>query len=218
MEGGDASRDVARSHARHGTTSILATTMTAPAAELTTAFRGLAPHHRTRERGSARILGVHLEGPFINAGKLGAQPDFARALDIGEVRVPSRARPDPPPHDGARDARPPRRDRAASGARHHRAARPQHRELRGGMRGARARRLGLHAPLQCHVRVPPPQSRARGRGPRARRIRGDHPDLLHVHPARSARRFARSRVSTASPTSTAAAGMPDGEYRWDGKR
>jgi N-acetylglucosamine-6-phosphate deacetylase len=86
MDGGDAALQVAISHARHGTTSLLATTMTAPASDLVHAFKALAPHQEKRAAGSARILGVHLEGPFINAGKLGAQPDFARPLGIDEVR------------------------------------------------------------------------------------------------------------------------------------
>ncbi|MFL6659539.1 MAG: N-acetylglucosamine-6-phosphate deacetylase, partial [Massilia sp.] len=38
-----------------------------------------------RRPGSARILGVHLEGPYINSGKLGAQPNYARAATLAEV-------------------------------------------------------------------------------------------------------------------------------------
>ena len=63
MEGGEAAVAIARLHARHGTTSILATTMTAPSADLEAAFAGLAPHVRTRPPRGARIHGVHLEGP-----------------------------------------------------------------------------------------------------------------------------------------------------------
>ena len=43
MEGGDAAWHVARLHAQHGTTSLLATTMTAPQSDLDAAFAALAP-------------------------------------------------------------------------------------------------------------------------------------------------------------------------------
>jgi len=85
MEGGDAAARVAELHARHGTTALLATTMTAPQADLETAFAGLHDICRQRPRRAARILGVHLEGPYINAGKLGAQPHFARPFDPAEL-------------------------------------------------------------------------------------------------------------------------------------
>lgn len=85
MEAGDALSVIARMHAQHGTTSLLATTMTAPIHELETALAAIAPYCTQRESGSARVLGVHLEGPYINPGKLGAQPDFAQTANMAEV-------------------------------------------------------------------------------------------------------------------------------------
>ena len=85
MAGGDAIRTIARTHARHGTTALLATTMTAPRHEIEAALRALAPHIARHESGAARVLGVHLEGPYINPGRLGAQPDFATTATLADV-------------------------------------------------------------------------------------------------------------------------------------
>ncbi|MDZ7589094.1 MAG: N-acetylglucosamine-6-phosphate deacetylase [Rubrivivax sp.] len=85
MGGGDSALQMARTHARHGTTSLLATTMTAPRDEIEAALRALAPFVAQRPRGASRLLGVHLEGPYINPGKLGAQPDFATTATLQEV-------------------------------------------------------------------------------------------------------------------------------------
>ncbi|HEX6704436.1 MAG TPA: N-acetylglucosamine-6-phosphate deacetylase [Albitalea sp.] len=86
MEGGDAAARVAELHAGHGTTSLLATTMTAPMGDLETAFAGLKTACASRGARASRILGVHLEGPYINAGKLGAQPNYARPFNAGELK------------------------------------------------------------------------------------------------------------------------------------
>ncbi len=87
MEGSDAVATLARTHARHGTTALLATTMTAPRDEIEAALRGVAPHVAVRAAGGARVLGVHLEGPYINRERLGAQPDFATTATMAEVRA-----------------------------------------------------------------------------------------------------------------------------------
>jgi N-acetylglucosamine-6-phosphate deacetylase len=76
---------IAAAHARHGTTSLLATTMTAPSTEIEHALHGIATGFITRKNGGARILGVHLEGPYINADKLGAQPNVAIAATLEQI-------------------------------------------------------------------------------------------------------------------------------------
>lgn len=74
MQGGDVARSIARTHARHGTTTLLGTTMTAAFEEIENALRGLAQVMASPDDGAAQIIGVHLEGPFISPQRLGAQP------------------------------------------------------------------------------------------------------------------------------------------------
>ena len=54
-----------------GTTSFLATTMTMSSQEIDKALQNVQQH--AAKVSGANILGIHLEGPFINAGKHGAQ-------------------------------------------------------------------------------------------------------------------------------------------------
>jgi len=81
MEGEEGVRRAAGFHARHGTTSMLATTVTAAPEELETALRGIARAMAAPDPESTRILGVHLEGPFLSPEALGAQPPCTLAPD-----------------------------------------------------------------------------------------------------------------------------------------
>ncbi|MEJ6001155.1 N-acetylglucosamine-6-phosphate deacetylase [Paucibacter soli] len=89
MQGGDAALKLARLHARHGTTALLATTMTAHLPQIERALTGVAAAMAAQDQAdtqAARILGVHLEGPFLNHRRLGAQPPLVLEATLEGVQ------------------------------------------------------------------------------------------------------------------------------------
>ncbi|WP_052863619.1 N-acetylglucosamine-6-phosphate deacetylase [Streptomyces niger] len=73
---------VADTHRRHGTTSMVASTVTGDLADL---FRQAAVLSELVEQGE--LAGIHFEGPFISAHRCGAhQPELLRDPDPADVR------------------------------------------------------------------------------------------------------------------------------------
>uniref|UniRef100_C5D3L1 N-acetylglucosamine-6-phosphate deacetylase n=1 Tax=Geobacillus sp. (strain WCH70) TaxID=471223 RepID=C5D3L1_GEOSW len=67
-------RTMAKTLPKEGTTSFLATTMTAPIADIERALQNVAQYiYRSNPPGEAEVLGIHLEGPFISPKRSGAQ-------------------------------------------------------------------------------------------------------------------------------------------------
>ena len=83
MDGPDGIARLARYHLRHGTTAICPTTVTAPLEDLAWTVSHVACLHSDPQ--AARLLGVHLEGPYIAQAKRGAQPDHCRAPSWREI-------------------------------------------------------------------------------------------------------------------------------------
>lgn len=75
-------RAIGRHLVKHGVTGWLPTTVTAPLDVTLAALRAVVEEMKSPDPMGARILGIHLEGPYINPDKKGAQP-------LAYVRVPS---------------------------------------------------------------------------------------------------------------------------------
>jgi len=81
----DAAARILRFHGSHGTTALAATTLSASRSDLHAAVETIAAVSADRPVG-AEIVGVHLEGPFINVKQAGAQDQASiRPADIHEV-------------------------------------------------------------------------------------------------------------------------------------
>ena len=213
MQAGQAIDTIARTHARHGTTSLLATTMTAPRGEIEAALRAVAGACNTRSDGAARVLGVHLEGPYISPDKLGAQPAFAVVPSAAEILAlhalaPIRVVTLAPELPGALETT---AALVAAGIRvqigHSTASYEQ--ACAALQRGASGFTHLFNAMSGLHQRAPGAVGAALAHAQHAELI----PDLLHVHPGamRAALRAIPGLYCVTD--ATAAAAMPDGEYR-----
>lgn len=213
MEGGDAPRVLAATHAAFGTTALLATTMTAGVGEIERALEAAGRAASTPGDDEAAILGVHLEGPFISRTKLGAQPDFVidgdvalmeRLMELADIRVVTLA-PEADP-DGALtrflDGRGVRVQIGHSSCDYETAARC----FESGRHGVTHM---FNAMSGLHHREPGIVGAALAHAGHAELI----PDLLHVHPG-AIRAALRAIPGVYAVTdATPASGMPDGDYR-----
>lgn len=64
---------ISRALLQNGVTSFLPTTMTMPKEKITKALEAISAVQNSSWNGGARVLGAHMEGPFINEAKKGAQ-------------------------------------------------------------------------------------------------------------------------------------------------
>jgi len=191
----------------------LATTMTAPLGDIEAALRALAPVCVHRPAGAARVLGVHLEGPYIHPERLGAQPAFVRPPSLDEILAlhalaPIRVITLAPETEGALALIP---ALVGAGMRvqvgHSAATYEQTCAALGA--GASGFTHLFNAMGAFHHRAPGAAGAALAHAEQAELI----PDLLHVHPGAirvALRAIPRLHVVT---DATAAAGMPDGDYR-----
>jgi N-acetylglucosamine-6-phosphate deacetylase len=82
---GEATARILRFHARHGTTALAATTLSASRGDLQNAVETIR-HVAATPPAGAEIVAIHLEGPFLNPARAGAQDrDSIRAADIHEI-------------------------------------------------------------------------------------------------------------------------------------
>jgi N-acetylglucosamine-6-phosphate deacetylase len=216
MDGGVACETIARMHASHGTTSLLATTLTAPKEDLIGAFDALAEVMRKQKSDRAfgsRILGVHLEGPYISDSKLGAQPAFARDFDDDELQMLHAKAPiklitlAPELTNSVEIIQALTAYGFVVQLGHSEASYEQARD--GFDAGARGVTHLFNAMSGMHHRAPGLVGAALAHARYAEII----PDLLHVHEG-AVRAAMRAIPCVYCVTdSTAAAGMPDGEYR-----
>ncbi len=80
MDGVEGVLKLARFHLSHGSTTLYPTTMTNPWSNIIKALQGVKEVMQEKLEGLPDMPGVHLEGPFINPQRLGAQPPFTLEL------------------------------------------------------------------------------------------------------------------------------------------
>lgn len=81
----EAVRKTARRHLRAGTTSMLATTSTAPIEQIWRAFDCIREVTAAQQPDEARLMGIHMEGPYLSLEQRGAHPpEMLRMPDAGE--------------------------------------------------------------------------------------------------------------------------------------
>ena len=82
----EAVETITRFHARHGTAAMAATTLSASREEISRALRAIQKANDRPAGDGAEIEGIHLEGPYLNPRKSGAQHrDSIRLPDLREI-------------------------------------------------------------------------------------------------------------------------------------
>jgi N-acetylglucosamine-6-phosphate deacetylase len=187
--------------------------MTAPLEDIRNAIAALAPVCRERAKNGARVLGVHLEGPYISPAKLGAQPDFAKPASLEEIHAlhalaPIRLITLAPELPGTLELIAQLRAEGFQVQIGHTAGTYED-GVAALQQGAGGFTHLFNAMTGLHHREPGMVGAALAHARYAEVI----PDLLHVHPG-AIRVAMRSIPCMFCVTdSTAAAGMPDGDYK-----
>lgn len=212
MQGAAAIRRCAALHAQHGTTSFLATTITAPADDIASAATAITEIASDRQAGEARILGAHLEGPYLSPERLGAQPPFAQAPDLAFMgalcdRAPIRLVTLAPECDPGHGLIKELAARGVAVQLGHSAA-DYDEIVRALDAGARGFTHLFNAMSPLHHRAPGVVGAALAHGKYAALI----PDLVHVAPGAILAALRAVPHLYFVTDATAAAGMPDGEY------
>jgi N-acetylglucosamine-6-phosphate deacetylase len=182
-------------------------------ADIEAALQALAPVINRRDAGAARVLGVHLEGPYISPEKLGAQPAHPRAPNLHEVLslhalAPIRLVTLAPELNGVLALIPALVDAGMRVQIGHTVA-TYEQAVAAMDSGATGYTHLFNAMSALHHRAPGAVGAALAHAQHAEII----PDLLHVHPGaiRAALRAIPGLFCVSD--STSATGMPDGDYR-----
>lgn len=92
MDGNDAALNLALNLPKEGTTAFLATTMTQTNENITKALKDVGAYYLKPNPKAAKVLGVHLEGPYVNVKAAGAQPiKYIKNPDLKEFKAWNKA-------------------------------------------------------------------------------------------------------------------------------